>query len=194
MLFHLPVALILLAATAWLSPALMLATFAFLLVCNAIHLNLVYLHHLAVALKNRSWLQKLGEVAHAKDRSIFLITDCHSIRGDPSNPEQEHRAAYLFYMLEWLWRSKTHCGFPVASGFETRLTSEAVSREIARSTLDYDMQQVNRQGSQLKVLIRDGIGRSAAKTSLLYLRHRYFPGGNVKTLLEGVTDVKFIEL
>lgn len=193
MLFHLPVALIQLAATAWLSPAPMLATIAFLLVCNAIHLNLIYLHHLAVTVKNRSWLQKLAEATHTRSRSIFLIADYHSIRGDQSSPGQEHRPAYLFYMFEWLWGGKTRCGFPVPPSFPRRLSNEEVSSGIASTTLDYDMQQVNRRGTQLKVLITDGIGRSATKTSLLYLRHRYFPGGNVKALLEGVTDVQFVD-
>ena len=194
MLFHLPVSMILLAALAWLPPALTLATLAFVLVCNAIRLNLVSLHHLAVSVKNWSWLRKLARAPGARDTSIFLVADCNSIRGDPSNHDQEHRTAYLFHMLEWAWGDKTRCGIPVAPNLAERLAKDRVSQEIVRSTIDYDMQQVHADGRQAKVTIADGIDRSASHVALLYLRHRYLRGGNIEALLESVTEINFVEL
>jgi hypothetical protein len=195
MLFHFPVSLIILGMTGWLlSPTVMFGTIMFMLACNAMHLNLVYLHHIAVAVKNRSWLYKLSRIERAKGASIFLITDRHSIKGDPCNPEQEHRPAYLFCMFEWLWGDKTHCGFLFAEPVRARLASDQIAKEIARSTLDYDMREVNAAGAQARLLISDGTGHSSIKVALLYLKERYLPGGDVARLLENVTDLEYAEL
>lgn len=194
MLFHLPVSMILLAAVSWLPAVPALLLIAFLLACNAIYLNWVYLHHLAVSVKNRSWLHGLAKSEKARHTAIFLVSDLHSIRGDRVNPEQEHRPAYLFHMLGWLWGDSTRCGFPVDASLNRRLSDEEVSREIVNSTFDYDMQEVNTRGPQSKLVIREGVARSPLKVALLYLRHRYLPGGNLPRLLESVTDLKLIEL
>lgn len=195
MLFHLPVALITLGlAGLLLSGTALVSAIVAMLVANAAHLNLTYLHHLAVSVKNRSWLHKLSRSKKAENASIFLVTDLHSIRGDPSNPDQEHRPAYLFYMFEWLWADKRRCGFPVAEDFHRRLQSEEVSERVRSTTLDYDMQNVDRRGGQIKLVITDGLGRSPIKVAVLYLKERYFTGGKLEALLESVTTVKLVAI
>jgi len=195
MLFHLPVALIVLGTTGLLfSTSVMLSAIAFVLVNNAIHLNLTYLHHIAVAVKNRSWLYKLSKIEGARKTSVFLITDHHSMRGDPFNPEQEHRPAYLFYMFEWLWGDKTRCGLPVDESFQGPMASDRVSQELVGSTFDYDMQEVNIQGPQAKVIISDGRLPPTLMIALFYLRRRWMRGGNVEKVLEEATEVSYTPL
>ena len=195
MLFHLPVSLIVLGAVGWTFPAhVMLPAIAFMLTNNAIYLNLTYLHHIGAAVKNRSWLYKLSKIEGARDISVFLVTDLHSIRGDPFVPEQEHRPAYLFYMFEWLWGDKNHCGIPVDEAFHERLPADQVSRALVESTLDYDMGQVNVLGPQARVVISDGPLRPSSMIPLFYLRRRWLRAGKVEGVLEAATELKYTPL
>jgi hypothetical protein len=195
MLFHLPVSLILLGAVDWVLPdQVVLPAIAFVLATNAIYLNLTYLHHVGAAVKNRSWLHKLSKIECARKISVFLVTDLHSIRGDPCNPDQEHRPAYLFYMFEWLWGEKTRCGLPVDASFQGPIPADRVATELVRSTLDYDMQQVDVRGPQARVIISDGPLRPSSMIPVFYLRRRWLHSGNVEEVLELATEVKFTPL
>lgn len=194
MLFHLPVALISIGTLSLVLPEqLLLPAIAVILVANAVHLNLTYLHYLAAWVKNYSWLHKLSGLEKARQASVLLIEDRHSIRADPSIVTQEHRPAYLFYMFEWLWGDKRRFGIPVVDRAMVRLPADEVAKQLAATTLDYDMRQVDVHGPQINVIISDGARRTPTKVALLYLYERYLPGGKLEPLLESVTDLKLAE-
>jgi hypothetical protein len=195
MLFHLPVALIVLGTTALVSsPGVTLFVIGFILLINAIHLNLTYLHHIGVAVKNRSWLYKLSRIEGARTNSVFLITDRHSLQGDAFNQDQEHRPAYLFYMFEWLWGDKTRIGIPVNESCAGAIAVDQVSQELIRSTFEYDMQEVNVRGAQARVIISDGPLRPPSMIPLFYLRRRCLRGAKVEEVLELATELKYTAL
>jgi hypothetical protein len=194
LLFHLPVALIVLGVLGLaLPPHLVLPALAVLLAANAVHLNLTYLHYLAAWVKNRSWLHKLARVPAARQASVLLVDDRHSLRADPSLPEQEHRTAYLLFMFEWLWGERSRCGIVVAGG-GGRLAPEQVARELAATTLEAETRQVDVNGAQGRVVIEDGARRTPAHVALLYLRKRYLPGEELEPFLDSVTCVTFVAL
>lgn len=192
MLFHLPVSLIVLGGTSLLFPTeLNVLVMAFVLAANMVYLNRVYLYYIAVVAKNRSWLLKLSKIDAARRISVFYITDMHSIRDDPYFPQQS--PAYSFYMFEWLWGDKTHIGVHVPAAHQQRLHGEEIVDMIARTSFDYDMQQVDIHGAQAKILIRDGIEPTPIIVALRYLKERYRRGGNVQRVLEDVTDLEYID-
>jgi hypothetical protein len=164
------------------------------LVANAIYLNLTYLHHLAVGLKNRSWLRKLTQAPQAKAASIILLIDQHSLRGDPMNAEQEHRPAYLFYMFEAAWGDKQRCGFPISGLLSRRLEAAEITDRMAATTLDYDMREVDVEGAQLQVIVSDGKDNMATRLALRYLRARYLLRGDITAMLESVTEVRLVAI
>ena len=94
-------------------------------------------------------------------------------------------------MLEWLWGDKTRIGIHVPASHMQWLHGEQISKLIAATTLDYDMEDVNVHGPQAKLVISDGVTRSPVVTGLAYLKERYLPGGNVEKLLDEVTELNY---
>jgi hypothetical protein len=193
MLFHLPVALIMLGVLHLLIPAnLILPVAAFGLALNMSYLNRVYLFYIAVAVKDRSWLHKLSAIEEAKDVSIFYITDKHSIQGDPHNPINS--PAYSFYMFEWLWGNKTRIGFPVLSAQRDRYDRQRTIDMIHRTSFESEMRDIKVDGTHANLLISDGVAQSPMWVAIRYLKERYLPGGNVAKVLADATDVSVVRI
>jgi len=193
LLFHLPVSLMILGAAGLLLPAkVVLPVLVFILAVNLVHLNLVCLYYIAVAAKDRSWLYKLSRIDGAAKTSVFYITDNHSIQGDHYFPQNS--PAYSFYMFEWLWADKTRVGIHVRASHQQRLQGEQISKLLAATTLDYDMQEVNIHGSHARLVISDGTKRTPIWIALMYLKERYLPGGKVERVLEDITDLSYAQV
>jgi hypothetical protein len=193
MLFHLPVALIILGVLHWFVPAnLILPVATFILAVNMSYLNWLYLFYLAVAVKDRSWLHKLSGIEEAQDVSIFYIADKHSIQGDPHNPINS--PAYSFYMFEWLWGNKTRIGFPVLAAPQGRYDRRRIVDMIHRTSFDSEMQDIKIDGTHANLLISDGVAQSPMWIAIRYLKEKYLPGGDVARVLADVTDVRVVRM
>lgn len=193
MLFHLPVALIILGGLHLLIPVrLILPVATFVLAVNASYLNWIYLFYTAVSVKDRSWLHKLSGIDEAKDVSIFYIADKHSIQGDPHNPMNS--PAYSFYMFEWLWGDKARIGIPVLSTQQARHDRRRIIDTIHRTSLSDEMQDIKIDGTHANLLILDGVEQSPMRIAIRYLKERYLPGGNIAKVLEDATEVSVVRI
>lgn len=192
MLFHLPVAMIVLGVAALvLPPNFAFAAIVLVLVANAAYLLRLYLFYIAVVAKERSWLHKLKALDGARHTAVFCITDHHAIQGDPVYPQNS--PAYAFYMFEWLWGEKTHLGIHVPPQQTLRIPPEVVATEITRTSLDYEMGGIDVRGPQARLHIHDGAERSPIRVALRYLKACY-AGAGLEQVLNEVTELRFERL
>ncbi len=192
MLFHLPMALIVLGALNLLLPAaLILPVAAFVLALNMSYLNWLHLYYIAVTVKERSWLHKLANVDGVKKKSIIYIADDHSIQGDPHIAQSS--PTYSFYMFEWLWGERTRVGFPASALHGQRLQRVEIVELIRRSSSEEEMKDVDIDGSHASIVITDGLERSPMRIAVRYLKEKYLPGGDVKKILADAADLKYVE-
>jgi hypothetical protein len=192
MLFHLPVAMIVLGVAALvLPPNFAFAALVLVLAANAAYLLRLYLYYIAVVAKERSWLHKLKALDGARQTAVFSITDHHSIQGDPVFPQNS--PAYAFYMFEWLWGEKTHLGIHVPPQQMLRIPPEVVATEITQTSLDYEMGGIDVRGPQARLHIHDGAERSPMRVALRYLKACY-AGAGLEQVLDEVTELRFERL
>lgn len=172
MLLHLPAALLALTVILAMPESGRSVILLFVLVANALWLTSVYSHHLAVYVKNLSWLHHLRAIPDIENVKVLAVTDQHWLQGDEENRSQEHRPAYLFAMFSRLWPDRTHFGIGEPDPRRDCYSSAELEREVAGTTQSYEMQSVAVDGQQGALIVRSGELDSVSEICVRYLRCR----------------------
>ncbi|MFH0986190.1 MAG: hypothetical protein V1882_11790 [Candidatus Omnitrophota bacterium] len=188
----LPMALVVFgSANAVLVPAALPYFLGVVVVSGALYLNYTYLCLLSDYVKNISFLANLAKIPSAKETSVLLVHDTHTLRFLAID-QPEHRPPYLIYMFEWIWGDVTRIGFAETYERMTPYPSDEVREHILhRTTIPYSLQGIDPCGKQALVTVKDGqrncIGE--VRTALKYHYFRFLKRHKLDEYLSRVTQV-----